>query len=134
PMKDSAKAFCTGLRFDQRRADALRDDPRQQSIGYELRPVIAAQERRGAACADQAGSTSMTWAGRVRPSSSMARAPLVDPSGTVGRQLQASAPPQPICPARAHAVAVAPEKDADATITVARILPRQLLHPLHTFA
>jgi hypothetical protein len=40
--------------FDQRRADALRDDPRQQSLGYELRPIIAAQERRGAACADQA--------------------------------------------------------------------------------
>ena len=36
-----------------------------------------------------------------------------------------------LCPARAHAVAVAPEKDADATIAVARILPRQLLHPLH---
>src|SRR5262249_60305485 len=47
------------------------------------------------------------------------------------RQLQAGSPPQPICPARAHAVAVAPEKNADATITVARILPRQLLHPLH---
>jgi hypothetical protein len=40
--------------FDQRRADALRDDPRQQSLGYELRHIIAAQERRGAACADQA--------------------------------------------------------------------------------
>ena len=40
--------------FDQCRADALRDDPRQQSLGYELRPIIAAQKRRGAACADQA--------------------------------------------------------------------------------
>ena len=50
---------------------------------------------------------------------------------TLARQLQASSPPQPICPARAHAVAVAPEKDADATITAARILPRRFLHPLH---
>src|SRR5262249_30892666 len=62
---------------------------------------------------------------RSRPSSSN---PLLR---TLARQLQASSPPQPICPARAHAVAVAPEKNADATITVARILPRQLLHPLH---
>jgi hypothetical protein len=40
-------------------------------------------------------------------------------------------PPQPICPARAHAVARAPEKDADAAITVARIPRRQALHSLH---
>src|SRR5262249_55025811 len=35
--------------------DALRDDPRQQCLEYELRPIIAAQEPRGAACANQAG-------------------------------------------------------------------------------
>jgi hypothetical protein len=61
---------------------------------------------------------------RSRPSSSD---PLLWP---LARQLQAGSPPQPICSARAHAVAVAPEKDADAAITVARILRRQLSHPL----
>src|SRR3954447_9255768 len=33
-------------------------------------------------------------------------------------------------PARAHAIPVAPKKDADPAITVAWILRRQLLHPL----
>src|SRR6185503_1006641 len=40
--------------LDQCRADALRDDPGQQGLGYELRPVVAAQERRRAACTDEA--------------------------------------------------------------------------------
>ena len=62
-MGDSAKlaveAFSDAIlprltEFDQRRADALCDDRRRQSLGYELRPIIAAQERRGAASADQA--------------------------------------------------------------------------------
>src|SRR5437763_15046745 len=61
---------------------------------------------------------------RPRPSSSnsLPRA--------LARQLQAGGPPQPVCSARAHAIAAAPEKDADAAIAVARILCRQLLHPL----
>jgi hypothetical protein len=33
----------------------LRDDPGQQCLGDELRSVVAAQERRDAACAHQAG-------------------------------------------------------------------------------
>jgi hypothetical protein len=41
--------------LDQRRADALRDDPGQQRLGHELRSVVAAQEGRGAAGAHQAG-------------------------------------------------------------------------------
>jgi hypothetical protein len=36
----------------------------------------------------------------------------------LARQLQAGRPLQPVCPARAHVVAVAPEKDADAAIAV----------------
>jgi hypothetical protein len=61
---------------------------------------------------------------RSQPSSSD---PLLWP---LARQLQAGGPPQPICSARAHAVAVAPEKDADAAIAASRILRRQLLHLL----
>jgi hypothetical protein len=49
----------------------------------------------------------------------------------LARHLQPSRPPQPMRPARAHAIAVAPEKDADAAIAVARILRRQLLHPFN---
>ena len=50
--------------------------------------------------------------------------------GRLRGHLQPRTPPQPMRPAGAHAVAVAPEKDADAAIAVARILRRQLLHPL----
>jgi hypothetical protein len=60
---------------------------------------------------------------RPRPSSSHAL------PRALARQLQAGGPPQPVCSARAHTVAVAPEKDADAAIAVALILCRQLLHP-----
>ena len=35
--------------FDQCRADALRDDPRQQCLRHELGPVVAMQKPRGAA-------------------------------------------------------------------------------------
>jgi hypothetical protein len=35
--------------LDQRRGDALRNDPGQQGLGYDLRPVVAAQECRRAA-------------------------------------------------------------------------------------
>jgi hypothetical protein len=52
-FRDAILPRLAGL--DQRRADALRDDPGQQCLGYELRPVVAAQERRDAACAHQAG-------------------------------------------------------------------------------
>jgi hypothetical protein len=37
-----------------------------------------------------------------------------------GRHLKSGRPPQPICPVRAHAVAVAPEKDADAAVPEVR--------------
>ncbi len=40
--------------FDQCRADALRDDPRQQCLRHELGPVVATQKPRGAARAHQA--------------------------------------------------------------------------------
>ena len=40
--------------LDQRRADALGVDPGQQGLGYELRAVVAAQEGRRTAHADQA--------------------------------------------------------------------------------
>src|ERR1700720_1382063 len=43
--------------FDQCRADALRDDPRQRCLRHELGPVVAAQKPRGAAqrrCASSA--------------------------------------------------------------------------------
>src|SRR5213592_5314142 len=41
--------------LDQCRVDALRDDPGQERFRHELRAVVAAQEARGTACADQAG-------------------------------------------------------------------------------
>jgi hypothetical protein len=41
-------------RFDQCSADALRDDPGQQRSRYELRTIVAAQEARRTALADQA--------------------------------------------------------------------------------
>jgi hypothetical protein len=52
-FRDAILPRLAGL--DQRRADALRDDPRQQSLGYEFRPVVAAQKCRSAACAQQTG-------------------------------------------------------------------------------
>jgi hypothetical protein len=56
PLKLSVTPFYQGL---SRSINAvpmlLRDDPRQQSFGYKLWSIIAAQEPRGAACADQAG-------------------------------------------------------------------------------
>src|SRR5947207_3559931 len=48
----------------------------------------------------------------------------------LARQLQARRLPQAIGPTGAHAIAVAAEKDANAAVAVARILCRQLLHPL----
>ena len=45
--------------FDQCRADALRDDPRQQCLRHELGPVVATQKPRGAARAHQADNTLM---------------------------------------------------------------------------
>src|ERR1700719_273917 len=41
-------------RLDQCRADALSDDPGQQRLGHELRPVVTAQEARRATSAHQA--------------------------------------------------------------------------------
>src|ERR671919_2010254 len=52
-FRDAILPRLAGL--DQRRADALRDDPGQQRLGYELRSVVAAQERRDAPCAHQSG-------------------------------------------------------------------------------
>jgi len=47
-------AVLPGLaRLDQRGADPLRNDPRQQSLGDELWTVVAAQEGRRPALADQ---------------------------------------------------------------------------------
>ena len=40
--------------LDQRGANALRGDPGQERLGNELRTVVAAQENRRAALADQA--------------------------------------------------------------------------------
>jgi hypothetical protein len=158
--------------LDQCRADALRDDPGRQCLGYELRSVVAAQERRGAAGAHEAGQhlddagganaavdidgqslpgelvrdgqalellavgamiehevvgpDLVRTARRLRSRPSRGN-PLLRP---LARHLQPCRPPQSMRPARAHAIAVAPKKDADAAIAVARILRRQLLHPL----
>ena len=50
-----ADAILPGLaRLDQRGADALRGDPRQERLGNELWTVVAAQEDRRAALANQA--------------------------------------------------------------------------------
>src|SRR5262245_63900181 len=50
-LRDAILPRLAGL--DQRRTDALRDDPGQQRLGDELRSVVAAQERGRAACADE---------------------------------------------------------------------------------
>ena len=52
-FRDAILPRLAGL--DQRRANALCNDPGQQRLGHEFRPVVAAQKRRGAACAHQAG-------------------------------------------------------------------------------
>jgi len=41
-LRDAILPRLAGL--DQRRADALRDDPRQQGLGHELRPVVSARD------------------------------------------------------------------------------------------
>ena len=51
-LRDAILPRLAGL--DQRRGDAVRDDPGQQGPGYELRSVVAAQECRRAACTHQA--------------------------------------------------------------------------------
>jgi hypothetical protein len=64
------------------------------------------------------------WRSRPRPARSYALArPLA-------RHLQSHRLPQPVSSAWAHAMPIATEKNADAPIAVARILQRQLLHPL----
>jgi hypothetical protein len=55
PSNLSVTPFCRGFaRLDQRGADALRDDPRQQGFRHELWSVVAAQEARRATRTHQA--------------------------------------------------------------------------------
>src|SRR6202040_3432718 len=51
-LRDAILPRLAGL--DKCRADALRDDPRQQCLRHELGPVVATQKPRGAARAHQA--------------------------------------------------------------------------------
>src|ERR1700741_3609360 len=161
-------------RLDQCRSDALRDDPRQQSLGYELRAVVAAQEHRRPTDTDQPrqhldharradaavvldrqsllcelvrdrqalellavgtviehkviGPNLVRTAWCLRSGASGRRQA---PSRSLARHLQARKLPQPMRSAGAHAMTVAPEKDADAPIAAERILLRPLLHPLN---
>ena len=71
-------------RLDQRGADAVCDDPRQQRLRYELWAVIAAQKGRCAALADQTRArTSITRGERMRLATSIASPSLVNSSVTV---------------------------------------------------
>src|SRR5262249_199647 len=63
-LRDAILPRLAGL--DQRRADALRDDPGQQRFGYELRSVVAAQELGAPRSLTRRDSSSITRGERMR--------------------------------------------------------------------
>src|SRR4029077_11981307 len=69
--------------FDQCRADALRDDPRQRALDTNSGPLSLRRNLGAPRALTRRDNTSMTRAERMRPSASIAKPSLLNSSATV---------------------------------------------------